>query len=54
MSTQVSRIKGFGYKFSYDENLFSFIDNKDEEYAFIDVIGLDYSYYDIKKRCKTK
>lgn len=49
MSIQVSRVKGFGYKFDYKENLFSHIDNSDDEYEFLEVIGLNYSYYEIKE-----
>lgn len=53
MSVQACRIRGFGYKFDYEEHLFSFIKGEDEEeifdneYNFIDVLGLDFSYYDI-------
>ena len=49
MSIQVSRVKGIGYKFNYEEPLFSFIKDKDKEYDFIDIIGLNYSYYSVKK-----
>lgn len=49
MSTQACRIKGFGYKLDYDEDVFSHIKNEDdEEYNFIDVIGLDGGYYDMR------
>ena len=47
MSTQVCKIKGYGYKFNYNETLFSFLD-KDDEYDFLEVIGKDFSYYDFK------
>lgn len=51
MSTQVCRIKGFGYKFDGNEKLFDFLkDEDDEEYNFLDVIGLEASYYDFKKQ----
>lgn len=49
MSIQVSRVKGIGYKFNYEEPLFSFIKDNDKEYDFIDIIGLNYSYYSAKK-----
>ena len=54
MSVQACRIRGVGYKFDYEYPLFSFIKGKDEEeildneYDFIDVLGLNFSYYDIK------
>jgi len=48
MSTQACLIKGFGYKFKHDDNIFSYIDNNDDEYDFIDVIGLDGSYYNMR------
>jgi hypothetical protein len=50
MSTQVSLVKGIGYKFEYDEDIFSFIKNiDDEEYDFIDVLNMSGCYYDMKK-----
>jgi len=48
MSTQATLIKGIGYKFKYDDNIFSHINNNDDEYDFIDVIGLDGSYYNMR------
>lgn len=53
MSVQACRIRGFGYKFDYEEHLFSFIKGEDEEeifdneYNFINVLGLNFSYYDM-------
>lgn len=53
MSVQACRIRGFGYKFNYDEPLFSFIKGEDEEemfdneYDFICVLGVNFSYYDM-------
>jgi hypothetical protein len=53
MSVQACRIRGFGYKFDYEYPLFSFIKGEDEEeildneYDFIDVLGLNFSYYDM-------
>ena len=48
MSTQVCKIKGYGYKFSYDTLLFSYIDDKDKEWDFLDVINKEFSYYDFR------
>lgn len=47
MSTQICKIKGYGYKFNYKEQLFSFL-NEDDEYDFLDVIGKNFSYYDFR------
>ena len=54
MSLQVCRIKGFGYKFDYENNLFSHIDNKDLESDFIDIVGLHGGYYGFKKENSNK
>jgi hypothetical protein len=53
MSTQVCRVKGYGYKFDYSENIFSFIDDKDIEFDFIDIVGLYGSYYSLRDSNKT-
>lgn len=53
MSVQACRIRGVGYKFDYEHPLFSFIKGEDKEeildneYDFIDVLGLNFSYYDM-------
>ena len=47
MSTQICKIKGYGYKFNYSEQLFNFID-KDNEFDFLEVIGKNFSYYDFR------
>ena len=47
MSTQVCKIKGYGYKFNYNETLFSFLD-EDSEYDFLEVIGKNFSYYEFR------
>lgn len=47
MSTQICKIKGYGYKFNYNEQLFNFID-KDIEPDFLEVIGKNFSYYDFR------
>lgn len=53
MSVQACRVRGFGYNFDYEEPLFSFIKDEDKEemfnneYDFIDVLGLRFSYYDM-------
>ena len=48
MSTQICKIKGFGYKFDYDEPLFSFIPDKDKEYDFLDIVNKNFGYYSFR------
>lgn len=48
MSTQVCLISGYGYKFDYNTPLFSFINDIDQEYDFLDVTGLTSGYYDLQ------
>lgn len=51
MSVQACRIRGFGYMFDFKEPLFSFIKGADDDWifeneqSFIDVLGLEFSYY---------
>lgn len=47
MSIQICKIKGYGYKFDYKEQLFSFL-NEDDEHDFLNVIGKNFSYYDFR------
>lgn len=49
MSVQGCLIRIFGYKFNYDELLFSHITDDEKEYDFIDVIGMDTGYYELQK-----
>ena len=50
MSLQVCRIKGYGVKLEYGENIFTHINDKDKEQEFLEILKLDYSYYSLKKR----
>lgn len=55
MSTQICKIIGYGYKFDYKSPIFSFIDNIDTEYDFLDVIGKNFSYYQFRDwQCQDK
>ena len=47
MSVQICEIRGYGYKFEFSDNLFSFI-NDDKESDFLDVINKNFSYYDFR------
>lgn len=47
MSVQICEIRGYGYKFEYSDNLFSFI-NDDKECDFLDVINKNFSYYQFR------
>jgi hypothetical protein len=48
MSVQACLIKGIGYKFDYYEPLFSFISDHNEEFNFIEAIGIHQSYYTLR------
>ncbi len=48
MSIQALSVKGVGYKIKPDEQVFSHISDSDIEYDFIDILGLDGGYYDMK------
>jgi hypothetical protein len=48
MSTQVCKIRGYGYKFNYKDNIFSFIKDADIEYDYLNIIGKNFSYYDFR------
>jgi len=50
MSVQACLIKGFGYKFNFDDLLFSHLDDEDKEEEFIDVIGMYVSYYRLRDK----
>lgn len=48
MSTQACKIRGYGYKFNYKDNIFSFIKDADIEYDYLNIIGKNFSYYDFR------
>ena len=48
MSIQACEIRGIGYKFDYNEDLFSFISDVEDEQEFIDVIDVAGGYYSMK------
>ena len=48
MSVQECRVKGYGYKLDSNEQLFSFITNKDAEYDFADAVGMLGNYYNLR------
>lgn len=48
MSTQACNIKGYGYKFNYDDLLFEHIKDLDLEYDLLEVIALNGSYYNTR------
>lgn len=45
MSTQICKIRGYGYKFSYNDQLFSFISKGDDEHDFLNIINKNFGYY---------
>jgi len=48
MSTQACSIRIFGYKFDYKDLLFSHINDNGQEYDFVDIIGMDIGYYELR------
>lgn len=48
MSIQACKIRGYGYKFNYKDNIFSFIKDADIEYDYLNIIGKNFSYYDFR------
>ena len=47
MSIQICKIRGYGYKFSYDTQLFSFL-SKDDEHDFLNVINKNFNYFSFR------
>lgn len=48
MSTQICKIRGIGYKFKYEDLPFSFLDDTDKEYDFLEVINRNLNYYSLR------
>lgn len=54
MSTQICKIRGYGYKFDYKEQLFPFL-KEDDEYDFLNVINKNFNYYSFRDwQCQDK